>query len=75
MCHTYIYPVRTYICNICPSALLTVLLMISTRPTSCAHEQKAPGMQWAQSVGVVTMTNQKTLLVTSMGCAKRFEAY
>ena len=71
MCHTYmyIYLMRTYICNICPSAL-TVLLMISTRPTSCAHEQKAPGMQWAQSMGVVTMTNQKTLLVTPMGCAK-----
>ena len=31
------------------------------------HEQKAHGLQWAKSMGVATITNQNTLLVTLMG--------
>ena len=29
---------------------------------SCVHEQKAHGLQWARSMGMVSMANKKTLV-------------
>jgi hypothetical protein len=36
----------------------------------CAHEQKAHGLQWAESIG---MANTNTAFVMLVGFAKRFE--
>jgi hypothetical protein len=37
----------------------------------CAHEQKAHGLQWVESIGVA---NKNAVFAMLVGLAKRFEA-
>ena len=47
-------------------------LLIYTWPLVCVHKQKVHGLQ---QVWLIGMVNKNSLLVTLVGCAKRFEAY
>ena len=51
------------------------IYMYNLYQASCAHEQKAHGLMWAQSISVAMVANKKTLFVTLMGRGERFKAH